>query len=83
MHVLDRHRRSIWDLALVSLAFFTVLSSVVLALVTDQAVLGLVDSAALVAGEGLRHVKVRVGQVPLQGPDPRECLLTEVAVSAI
>ena len=60
--------------------FLSLLSRVVLALVTDQAVPRLVASAALVAGQRLRHVKVRVRQVPLEGPRSRERLLTEATV---
>lgn len=72
-------RRSVRDLALL-LVFLSLLSRVVLALVTDQTVPRLVASAALVAGQRLRHVKVRVRQVPLEGPRTRERLLTEATV---
>lgn len=61
--------------------FLSLFPRVILALVTDQTVPGLVASAALVAGERLRHVKVRVREVPLKGPGTGESLLAEATVS--
>lgn len=73
--------RSIRDLALF-LVFLSLFSRVVLALVTDQTVPRLVASTALIAGERLRYVKMRVRQVPLKRPRTRESLLAEATVSA-
>lgn len=54
---------------------------VILTLVTDQTVPRLVTPAALVATERLRHVKMRVRQMSLQGPGAGESLLAKATVS--
>lgn len=82
IHWPDHYHWSICDFAL-SLVLLALLSSVILALVADQAVSRLVTPAALIAGQRLRHVEVRVSQVSLQGPSARKGLLTESTVSTI
>lgn len=64
------------------IVIFAFLPRVILALVTDQAVPALVNSPALIAGQRLRYIEVRVREVSLKRPCAREGFLTEAAVSA-
>lgn len=55
----------------------------ILALVADKTVAGLIAPAAEIAGQQLRHVKMRIGHVSLERPGSRKALPADVAEGSL